>query len=57
MIQLSCPGLLEKVFTFNEVAIVCVKNMNYYIHLLFMAKDQAINMLKNNAWKSRNERL
>ena len=57
MIQLSCPGLLEKVFTFNEVAIVCVTNMNYYVHLLFMAKDQAINMLKNNAWKSRNERL
>ena len=42
---------------FNEVAIVCVKKMNYYVHILFIARDQTINILKDNAWKFKNGRL
>ena len=33
--------------SFNDVAIVTVKETDYRIHLLYMSKDEVINLLRN----------
>ena len=43
----GCLGLIQKAFSFNDVAIVYVKESAYRIHFWYMSKDNAINMMNN----------
>ena len=43
----SCHDLMQKVTSFNDVAIATVKETDYRIHLLYMCKDEIINLLRN----------
>ena len=38
---------MQKAMNFNDAAIVTVKGNGYWIHFLYMGKDEAINLLKN----------
>ena len=40
-------GLMQKAVSFNNIAIVYVKGNAYRIHLWYMSKDDAINMMSN----------
>ena len=45
-----CNGsdsLMQKAVSFNDVAIVYFKGSAYRIHLCYMSKDDAINMMNN----------
>ena len=49
-----CNGfhnLMQKAMSFNEVAIVSIKGCDYRIHLWYMSKDDAINIMKNSNLK------
>ena len=41
----GCHDLMQKVMSFNNVAIVYVKGHVYRIHFLYMSKDDAINIM------------
>ena len=43
----SCHYLLQKVMSFNDVAIVYVKESAYRIHFGYMSKDDAISIMNN----------
>ena len=43
----SGHGLMQKDFSFNDVAIVYVKESAYRIHFWYMSKDGAISMMNN----------
>ena len=45
----DCHGLMQKVLSFNNVAIVYVKGNAYRIHFLYMRKDDAINIMNNSS--------
>ena len=38
---------MQKAMSFNDVAIVSVKNNDYRIHFRYMSKDDAINIMCN----------
>ena len=40
---------MQKAVSFNDVAIVYVKESAYRIHFWYMSKDDAINMMNNAA--------
>ena len=39
--------LMEKAVIFNDVAVVSAKRSNYRIHICFISKNDAINLLNN----------
>ena len=41
----GCHGLMQKVVSFNKIAIVYVKGNSYRIHFWYMSKDDAINIM------------
>ena len=41
----GCHDLMQKVMSFNNVAIVYVKKNAYRIHFWYMSKDDAINII------------
>ena len=41
----GCHELIQKAMSFNNVAIVYVKGSAYRIHLWYMSKDDAINII------------
>ena len=43
----GCPNLMQKAMSFNDVAIVSIKESDYRIHFCYMSKDNAINLLNN----------
>ena len=43
----GCHDLKQKAINFNDVAIVFVKGTNYRIHLWYMSKNHAINVMNN----------
>ena len=43
----GCHGLMQKVLSFNDVAIVYVKENAYRIHFWYMSKDDAISIINN----------
>ena len=45
----GCHGLMQKAVSFNDVAIVYVKESAYRIHFLYMSKDDAINIMNNSS--------
>ena len=40
-------GLMQKVISFNDVAIVYVKESAYRIHFWYMSKDDTISIMNN----------
>ena len=43
----GCHGLMQKAMSFNDVAIVYVKESAYRIHFWYMRKDDAIRIINN----------
>ena len=43
----SCHDLMQKAMSFNDVAIIYVKESAYRIHFGYMSKDDAISIMKN----------
>ena len=43
----GCHGLMQKAVSFNAAAIVYVKGIAYRIHIWYMSKDDAINIMNN----------
>ena len=43
----GCHGLMQKVMSFKNVAIVSIKGSDYRIHVLYMSKNDAINIINN----------
>ena len=41
----GCHDLMEKAMSFNNVAIVSIKDSDYRIHFWYMSKDDAINIM------------
>ena len=40
-------GLMQKAINVNDVAIISIKGSDYRIHLWYMSKDDATNIMKN----------
>ena len=45
----GCHDLMQKALSFNNVAIVYVKGSAYRIHLWYMSKDDAINIMNGSS--------
>ena len=45
----GCHNLIQKVFNFNDVAIVYVKGNDYRLHFWYTSKDKAIDLSRNAA--------
>ena len=43
----GCHRLMQKAVSFNDVAIVYIKESAYRIHFWYMSKDDVTNMMKN----------
>ena len=43
----DCHNLMQKAISFNDVAIVSVKQNDYRIYFLHISKYEAINLLRN----------
>ena len=43
----DCHNLMQKAISFNDAAIVSVKQNDYRIHFLYISKDEAINLLRS----------
>ena len=43
----GCHGLMQKVVSFNDTAVVYVKGRAYRIHFWYMSKDDVINIMNN----------
>ena len=48
----GCHGLMQKAINFNDVAIVSIKESDWY-----MSKDEAINIMKNSNLNEKSESL
>ena len=47
----GCHNLMQSAMNFNDVAIFSIKGNDYRIHLWYMSKDDAINIMKNSDLK------
>ena len=45
----GCHDLMQKAMNFNNVAIVSIKGNDYRIHVWYMSKDDAINIMNNSS--------
>ena len=45
----GCHGLMQKVDSFNNIAIVYVKGSAYRIHFWYMSKGDTINLMNNSS--------
>ena len=45
----GCHGLMQKVVSFNDVAVIYVKGSAYRIHFWYKSKDGAINIINNSS--------
>ena len=43
----GCHDLMQKVMSFNDVAIVSIKGSDYRIHFWYMSNDDAISIMHN----------
>ena len=43
----GCHDLMQKAMSFNDVAIVSIKDNDYRIHFWHMSKDDAISIMRN----------
>ena len=43
----GCQDLMQKAMSFNDVAIVSIKDSDYRIHFWYMSKDDAISKMHN----------
>ena len=49
--------LMQKAISFNDVAIVSIKESDYRIHFWYMSKDDAVNIMKNSNLNERSRFL
>ena len=49
MLEYGCHDLLQKAVSFNNIAIVYVKENAYRINFWYMSKDDAINIMNNSS--------
>ena len=47
----GCHDLMQKAINFNDVVIVSIKGNDYRIHVWYMSKNNAINIMKNSNFK------
>ena len=45
----GCHDLMQKAFNFNDVAISSIKGNDYRIHIWYMSKNDAINLMNNSS--------
>ena len=45
----GCHDLMQKAMNFNNAAIVFIKGNDYRIHVWYMSKDDAINIMNNSS--------
>ena len=50
----GCHDLMQKVMSFNDVAIVSIKGDDYRIHFRYMSKNDAIVLMTNSNLKDKN---
>ena len=43
----NCHDLIQKAMSFDDVAIVSIKDSDYRIHFWYMSKDDAISIMNN----------
>ena len=43
----GCHDLMQKAMSFNDVAIVSIKDSDYRIHFWYMSEDDAISIMHN----------
>ena len=48
---------MQKAMNFNDVAIASIKGSDYRIHLWYMSKNDAINIMKNSNLNQKSELL
>ena len=53
----GCHDLMQEAMSFNDVAIVSVKESNYRIHFWYMSKYDAINIMRNSNLNEKSESL
>ena len=53
----GCHDLMEKVMSFNSVAVVSIKGNDYRSHFWYMSKDGGINIIKNSNLNKKTESL
>ena len=50
----GCHGLMQKAMSFNDVAILSIKENDYRIHFWYMSKNDAIVLMTNSNLKDKN---
>ena len=45
----GCHDLIQKAMNFNDVAVVSIKGNDYRIHVWYMSRDDAINIMNNSS--------
>ena len=50
----GCHDLMQKVMSFNDVAIVSIKENDYRIHFWYMSKNDAIVLMTNSNFSDKN---
>ena len=50
----GCHDLMQKVMSFNDVAIVSIKGNDYRIHFWYMSKNNAIVLMTNSNFSDKN---
>ena len=50
----ECHDLMQKAMSFNDVAIVSIKENDYRIHFLYMSKSDAIALMTNSNLNDKN---
>ena len=43
----GCHDLIQKAMNFNDIAIVSIKESDYWIHVWYMSKNDTINIMNN----------
>ena len=49
----GCHNLMQKAMSFNDVAIISIKERNCRIHIWYISKNDAIKIMKNSDLKKR----
>ena len=49
----GCHDLMQKVMSFNDVAILYIKRNDYGIHFGYLSKEEAINIMNNSDLKEK----
>ena len=53
----GCQDLMQKAMSFNDVAIVCVKESAYRIHFWYMSKNDAVRIMNSSILINKKDNL